>query len=455
MKKQATSYLFKQNRVKIELIRQRCDKMFKELDIRGKYPSEINEQKFHILGNILAKRAKSLLVGMDYRKYNPPLFKAFSEGYGKPIDFVGVLPTPAVATLSGDYGAMFTASHNPPDYSGLKLFKSATYISKGEMAKIREEFEVLEEKSKGKVGGEDTNGKSGGKTITPPHQSIIIPRTEMVSEYLELIPDIESGVFDLAGGAVCALKELFPKRIFDEPDPEFKGHSPEPKDDTLMELKKETISSRNLGFAFDGDGDRLQVCDSGKLIEGDITAAFVAENHLKRGDRVVLSVDCRQEVFDALGDMGINAITSKVGDAYVVEKSLKDDAIFSAERSGHFTFYHHAANSDGIYAAAVLSTHKYGEFAEFAKRFKNITLKEEVWFKVDFGKLKEILEDEGAEKIETIDGIKAKFEDFTLLIRQSTTEPKIRINSEAADVRNAKVGIETAINVIKKTRMAN
>ncbi|MFH1750702.1 MAG: hypothetical protein ABH863_03430 [Candidatus Micrarchaeota archaeon] len=432
--------------------------MFKELDIRGKYPSEINEGKFRILGHLLAKRAKSLLVGIDYRKFNPPLLKSLAEGYGKPVDFVGVLPTPAVAMLSGDYGAMLTASHNPADYSGLKFFRGATYISKEEMGKIRGEFELLEEESKksaGKLKGEEY-GKSSSpephSTAIPKHNPIIIPRTEMVLEYLELIPDIENGIFDLAGGAVCALKELFPKRIFDVPDPEFKKHSPEPKDDTLVELKKETIQSRQIGFAFDGDGDRLQVCDGGKLIEGDITAAFIAENHLKGGDRAVLSIDCRQEVFEFLEDAGIHAITSKVGDAYVVGKALQTDAIFSAERSGHFTFYNHAEVSDGIYASAVLSKHKYGEFAEFAKRFKNVTLKEEVWFKADFGKLKELLEDAGAEKIETTDGVKAKFENYMLLIRASTTEPKIRINSEAQDSRNAKIGIGTAIKALKRAR---
>jgi len=434
--------------------------MFKELDIRGKYPSEINEQKFHLLGKILAKRANSILVGMDYRKNNPALFRAFAEGYGKPIDFVGVLPTPAVATLSGDYGAMLTASHNPAEYSGMKFFKGATYISKGEMEKIREEFERLDEKPEKerreqKIRG-DSEGKSnatsqGGKIH--PAQPMIIPRTEMVAEYLELIPEIKNGIFDLAGGAVCALKELFPKRIFDEPDPEYKRHSPEPKEDTLNELKGHTIKTRQLGFAFDGDGDRLQICDSGKLIEGDITAAFIGENHLRRGDRVVLSIDCRQEAFDFLHDEGINAITSKVGDAYVVEKALQSDGIFSAERSGHFTFYNHSANSDGIYAAAVLSTHKYGEFADFSKRFRNVTLKEEIWFKIDFNKLKELLEDEGAEKVETIDGVKAKFEEFTLLIRQSTTEPKIRVNSEAESNKHAKDGMEKALQALKKCRI--
>ncbi|MEK6953752.1 MAG: hypothetical protein AABX01_02000 [Candidatus Micrarchaeota archaeon] len=416
--------------------------MFKELDIRGKYPLEVNEEKFKLLGAVLSKRTNSLLVGMDYRKANPLLLRALAHGYGKPLEFLGVVPTPVLATLAGDFGAMLTASHNPADYAGMKFFRGSTYISKDEVQKIRGEYEKLDESSK-------PNQKKPTQTFHP----VIVPRSEMVAQYLELIPQIEHGIFDLAGGAVCALKELFPKRLFDVPDPEFKSHSPEPKDETLVELKRATISNRMIGFAFDGDGDRLQVCDSGKLIEGDLTAAFVSENHLKRGDKVVLSIDCRQEVFDHLEDCGITVITSKVGDAYVVEKSLQADAIFSAERSGHFTFYNHSANSDGIYAAAILSKHKYGEFSDFAKQFKNITLKEEVWYKADFAKLKELLEDEGAEKIETVDGVKATFEDFTLLIRASTTEPKIRINSEAQKKEDAKKGLEFARRALIKSRV--
>ena len=424
--------------------------MFKELDIRGKYPSEINEEKMFLLGKAVSKKEEGIIAGMDFRKNNGALLKSFSYGFQKDMLFLGAVPTPLVAYSSVGFGMMLTASHNPADYSGAKFFRKGTYITKDEMQGIKKEYEKIENELK--------DGKKHPKEERPLKYNINSESAkEHVDNYLDSIPEINSGIFDLAGGAVCGLKELFPKSIFNAPDPEFKLHSPEPKEDTLIDLRKLTIKDRKLGFAFDGDGDRLQICDSGKLIEGDITAAFVCEYHLKRGDAIVLSVDCRQEVFEKVSDLGIKAITSKVGDAYVVEKALKVGAIFSAERSGHFTFYNHSSNSDGIYAAAALSTHENGEFLEFSQQFKNVTIKEEIWHKVDFDKLKELLE-EGTRKlaptkIETIDGIKAIFEDFTLLVRQSTTEPKVRINSEGEDMQKAKEGMRFAKELVSKTKI--
>ncbi len=403
--------------------------MFKELDIRGKYPTEINERKMRILGEAISRSAPEIIAGMDYRKNNSVLLRAFAEGYGKEMIFLGNVPTPALAFSAMGFGIMFTASHNPPEYAGMKFFRNRTYISKEEMGKIKKEFEGIE--------------KKGGRKSGSPTKLNTIESIPLVNHYLDSIPEIQGGVFDLCGGAACALKEIFPKRIFDAPDPEYKKHSAEPKDDTLNGLKKKTIKRNLVGFAFDGDGDRLQVVDKGKLIEGDVAAAFVANRHMKGGDRIVLSIDCRQEVFDFIEDLGLKAITSKVGDAYVVEKALQTGAIFSAERSGHFTFYSHAPNSDGIYAAAVLSGNKAGEFFEFGSQFRNVTCKDEVFYEADFGKLKGLLE-EKAERVETTDGVRAKFENFTLLIRQSTTEPKIRINSEAKTEERAKEGMRLA-----------
>jgi phosphomannomutase len=406
-----------------------------------------------ILGAVLAKRTNSLIAAMDYRKNNKMLLKAFAEGYGKEIVFLGAIPTPALAYNSKLFGMMLTASHNPSEYAGAKFFKRQTYISGKEMDEIKNEFGKFEGNFEGKQKSAKKNKvEKSGITAKPAIDLNTDGSINLVNNYLMTIPEIKGGIFDLCGGAVCAFKELFPKRIFDEPDPEYSKHSAEPKDDTLGKLKEMTLKEKMVGFAFDGDGDRLQVCDKGKLIEGDVTAAFITENYMKRHDRIVLSIDCRQEVFDSIRDYGAIPVTSKVGDANVVQKGLEEEAIFSAERSGHFIFFNHAPNSDGIYTAAALSKTKMGEFSDFAKRFKNVTLKEELFIEADFGKLKERIEEEEPEELITIDGIKAKFDDYTLLIRKSTTEPKIRINSEGENKEMARTGMELAKALLKKSR---
>ena len=103
-------------------------------------------------------------------------------------------------------------------------------------------------------------------------------------------------IYDLGGGAACSIKQLFPRTLFAAPDPDFKLHSPEPKDDTLGELKRATAKEKLLGLAFDGDGDRCMVAAGGRVIDGGIMAAWLCENHFKKGDRMVINIDFTDEV---------------------------------------------------------------------------------------------------------------------------------------------------------------
>ncbi|MFH1257388.1 MAG: phosphomannomutase/phosphoglucomutase, partial [Candidatus Micrarchaeota archaeon] len=107
--------------------------MFKELDIRGKYPSEINEEKSRFIGIASSILFPNLVVGMDYRKHNKTILKAFAEGYGNEITLLGNVPTPALAFSSIRSGMMLTASHNPAEYVGMKFFRNRTYASREEM----------------------------------------------------------------------------------------------------------------------------------------------------------------------------------------------------------------------------------------------------------------------------------------------------------------------------------
>ncbi len=256
-------------------------------------------------------------------------------------------------------------------------------------------------------------------------------------------------MFDLAGGAACAIKQVFPSTIFSDPDPLFEKHHPEPRDDALGALKEKTRKGL-VGFAFDGDADRVIVCDSGIVLEGDVVAAFIADRLLKKRQRLVLSIDCRQEVFDSLEESGFRVATSKVGDPNVLGTALREKAVFSAERSGHYAFLSHAPNSDGVYASALLSSTTPGELVAFNKQFKNITLIEQAFVKIDFSKLRELAEEKKPNELVTVDGVKAVFDDYTILVRSSTTEPKIRINCEAKNSESAKKGMRLAKELVAR-----
>jgi len=134
---------------------------------------------------------------------------------------------------------------------------------------------------------------------------------------------------------------------------------------------------------------------------------------------------------------------------------MEHDAAFAAERSGHYSFKQHMPDSDGIYTAALLSGTKAGDLVEFTQRFKAVSLKDEVRFQIDFAQLKAWAEQKaGTANVQDIDGVKADLGDYAFLVRSSQTEPKIRINVEAADVPKAKKGMDEVKAAMEKCRMA-
>lgn len=403
--------------------------MFKIHDIRGEYGKDITPQKFAVLGSAANLFGKEIVIGMDYRPHNRELSNAFCSGFEGEKTSIGNAPSPATAFLSRKLGLSLTASHNPPQYAGAKFFRKRTYLTEEEMAALKKRFEETRTK--------------------PAKEAPASEEPALIDEYVNALPEFKGGVFDLCGGAACAVKEIFPNAIFSDPDPLFQRHSAEPKDDTLAVLKEKTLAGV-VGFAFDGDADRVIACDAGIVLEGDVVAAFIASGVLKKGEKVVLSIDCRQEVFDYLAGSGFSVITSKVGDTAVVGTAVKEGAAFSAERSGHYSFLSHAPNSDGIYAAAALSGTRAGELAAFNKRFRNVTLIEPTFVKIDFQKLRALIEDKEPRELVTLDGVKAVFDDYALLVRASTTEPKIRINSEAKNAELAGKGMALAQELVKK-----
>ncbi len=164
----------------------------------------------------------------------------------------------------------------------------------------------------------------------------------------------------------------------------------------------------------------------------------------------MLTIDCPDEVYSFLRDEGFTVYYSAVGDVNVLKKVEETHAAFSFERSGHYAFSKHMIYSDGIYAAAVLSNTRPGELIAFAKQFTNVSLITAVPGKADFPRLAKLIQEKNPLGIETLDGVKARFDDYCVLIRASQTEPKIRVNVEAKTNALAKKGMDLALELLKK-----
>ncbi|PIT85956.1 hypothetical protein COU36_00415 [Candidatus Micrarchaeota archaeon CG10_big_fil_rev_8_21_14_0_10_59_7] len=398
--------------------------MFRTYDVRGVYGADITAASFCSLGRAMSDYAKEIVLGMDYRRHNEELAAAFRAGFEGDVRYLGRAPTPAIAFHSEKLGAALTASHNPPKYSGMKPLRERRCF-------WPEELKELE-------GRMTPCGMRGAKPLETD--------VELHDGYVSALPEAGDALFDLCGGAACALKDVFPNRIFDEPDPAYEKHSAEPKDGTLVVLKEK--SHEKLGFAFDGDGDRVAVCDRGEVIDGGSIIAYIAEHFLKKRDTLAITLDVSDEVAQYLADAGFGVEVSKVGDVFVLQKALQEGAAFAGERSGHYSMMKHMPYSDGIYFGLLLSQAKPGEIAEYASRFKAVTEIGAVYAKVDFVALEEKIRAREPAWISTIDGIKARFPEYCLLIRPSNTEPKVRVNSEAKTRELALRGMREAKELI-------
>ncbi len=409
--------------------------MFRTYDIRGIYGKDVTAEAFFALGKAFEKFSKTLVVGMDYRRNNGVLANALLDGYSGDALFMGFAPTPAIAFNSEKFGASLTASHNPPEYSGLKPLKQKRCFYSEELSGLKKEFE------KNFKPGVKISGKAQTQNPAP------------LEAYVNALPEFGNAFFDLGGGAVCSIANAFPKTLFSQPDPLFVRHSPEPTPDALGVLVSETRKTPSLGFAFDGDGDRCAVVDSGKIVDSGIAAAFFAANFLAKGSKIVLTLDVQDEVFVFLQDNGFKVEYSPVGDVFVLKKAEETNADFAAEKAGHYSVFKHMPYSDGIYFSALLSQTKAGALNEFARQFKSVFLSENIHnASVDFDKLVGAVKSQNPERVETIDGVKASFGDFAFLIRPSNTQPLVRVSVEAKSREHALGGLNVAKQLVSECK---
>ncbi|MEK6923766.1 MAG: hypothetical protein AABW54_00825, partial [Candidatus Micrarchaeota archaeon] len=294
--------------------------MFHAYDVRGVYGTEVTEGKFEKLGRAMAAMADRIIFGSDYRKHNDSLKEAFLAGYSGEVLDVGDCPTPAVSFHSREWGACLTASHNPAGYNGLKPIRERHVAFSRELEQLEQEYYCVVAEG---------NNPAGGNHITV-NEANVTPAPELLAEYLDALPAFEGGVFDLGGGAACSVKQIFPETIFCQPDPEFTCRDPLPEDASLTKLKEITSRRSVLGFAFDGDADRVMAVDEGTMIDGGIATCLIARQLLERGDKIVVNIDFMQETKQRLADEGYRVVVCPVGTKYCVEALEREGAKLAA-----------------------------------------------------------------------------------------------------------------------------
>ena len=366
-----------------------------------------------------------VFIGRDTRESGPMLEDAFAAGVasvGGNAVLGGVLPTPAVALLSLDLGIVVSASHNPPEYNGIKFFDGA-----GQKLTDAAEEEIealLDEPPRGERGAIDRIGVAADS-----YTEHVLDRFGSPLGGLTVAVDCANGAY--SGIAPAAFERLGAEvlPLADKPDGTNINVGCGATD--LRLLQEQVVEAgADLGVAFDGDGDRMLAVDGdGGIVDGDQILAILAL-HLQV-DTVVVTVMTNLGFHRLMAASGIRVVTTDVGDRYVLEALRREGAILGGEQSGHLICLDGHVTGDGLAAALLLCRALEGrtlaEAAAVMPRFAQV--KENL--PVQIRELPDDLLEEVQSLNRALDG------GARVLVRPSGTEPLVRILAEAENEQEA------------------
>lgn len=415
---------------------------------------------------VLLKESKSakptVLIGKDTRASGDMLEAALTAGLcsvGCNVLSVGIVPTPAVAYLVGLYeceaGIMISASHNPCEYNGIKIFQKSGYKLDDALEEDIESI-ILDksEKIEYKIGGEVGNATTC-KSAVKDYIQHVVSTTDVRFDGLKIALDCANG-----SASVCA-KEIFTSlgakclMLSDTPDGvNINNNCGSTHPEELMKFVKD--AGLDLGLAFDGDADRmLAVDENGELIDGDkviaICSAKMKEEGKLKKDTAVVTVMSNMGFFKFCEEHNIKCEKTAVGDRYVLEKMLKEGYNIGGEQSGHVIFLDYATTGDGelsgvqLLETVVKSGKKLSELASVMQVYPQVLINVKV-------------SPEGKQKYNNDEYIiaatqKAEMElmgDGRVLVRVSGTEPLVRVMLEGKDINHIQKLGEQIAQVVKE-----
>ena len=428
-----------------------AQKLFGTSGIRGKIGSEVTCELALNVGKSLAHylgNNGTVVLGYDTRTTNEMLDQAICAGLlesGIDVIKIGMVPTPLVGyateKLDGDAGIMLTASHNPSQYNGIKLW------NKNGMAYTSKQEEMIEEiyanKNYESVTWDNVGSISYNEEI----------KRQYVDDLLDLV-DIKPGlkvVIDCASGAGSEISPLVFRMagcevttLNSQPDGFFPGRNPEPNADNLGNLMKTVVAiGADLGIAHDGDADRMITVDeNGEISPFDSLLALISKEF--DGD-IVTTVDAGLCMDESVSG---NVLRTKVGDVNVAEVIIEKDASFGGEPSGTWLHPDFCMCPDGILSGlrmAEIVSNK-GKLSELLKQIpsypnirEKVTCSAEAKIRV-MENMEELLTSAFGDirEVNSIDGVRITFEDDSwVLVRPSGTEDYIRITLESRDEKRA------------------
>ena len=438
-------------------------KVFKAYDVRGIYPSELDEEGAYAIGRAYAEQfePRAIVVGHDMRVSSPAMAGAAIRGVadaGVDVHDIGLVGTEmvyfAVGELGVDGGIAVTASHNPKEYTGLKIVRRGALPVGGDsgLLDVRDRALGLSGHGRGQT-PDVSEGDGAGEPGTVDTVDVYPGFVEKVLSFVDvdaLLPlrvviDAANGMAGAMLPPVLERLPIEPIRCFFEPDGTFPNHQPNPllPENREFIVGKVAAEGADLGIAFDGDADRcFFVDDRGEFVPGDFVTALLAASILEKepGGTIIYDVRASWAVRDTVEQAGGTALVNRVGHAFIKKRMREVDAVFAGEVSGHYYFRDFSQADSGVIPALLMLelVSKRGEpLSETLRPYRErYFLSGEINVEVAdvalaLQELKEHFAAQG--EISHLDGISVTAEDWHLNVRPSNTEPLLRLNLEALD----------------------
>lgn len=441
---------------------------FKAYDIRGKVPSDLNADIAYKVGKTVVKylNCRSIVIGRDVRESSPELANALSNGItdsGCDVFDLGLCGTEMIyfgtPFLNADAGVMITASHNPPEYNGLKFVKKGS-VPFGYDSGLNEiERMILNNEIPG-------NAPVKGKVIKKDIMNQFIESLHKFFDKDKIKPYkvVVNAGNGCVGPALDRLEKLLPIemiKVFHEPDSKFPNGVPNP---LLPENRQPTIDAikkynADLGVAWDGDYDRCFFFDEqGNFIEGYYIVGLLAKSILKTnpGGKIVHDPRLTWNTVEVVNKAGGEAIVSKSGHAFIKQKMREVNSIYGGEMSAHHYFRDNYYSDSGLIPFLLILQLMSDENAKLSElvgeMIKAYPCSGEINSTVTNAaeKIKIIKEKYSDGVIDELDGLSVEYPDWRFNIRISNTEPLVRLNVESR--RDEKLMNEKTDELLKLIR---
>jgi phosphomannomutase len=423
--------------------------VFKAYDVRGIYPDELDEAGAYAIGRAYVDEfePRRIAVGRDMRLSSPAMAAAVMQGAadaGSDVADLGLVGTEmlyfAVGDLELEGGIAVTASHNPKEYTGMKIVRRGARPVGGDSG-------LLDIRTRAMAGARHETGPAG--TIT--HEDIWPRFVERVLSFIDVdavnplrvVIDAANG---MAGAMLPPVLERLPVdavRYFFEPDGSFPNHEPNPllPENREFIVRKVTEENADLGVAFDGDADRcFFVDDAGEFVAGDFVTALLAESILEKepGGKILYDVRASWAVPDTIERAGGIPLVNRVGHAFFKHRMREEGAVFGGEVSGHYYFRDFSQADSGVIPFLLmleLVSRRGERLSQILRSYR-----ERYFITGELNtpvadvplKLQELKERFGGEgRVSHLDGLSVEAADWHMNVRPSNTEPLLRLNLEA------------------------